>query len=87
MSLQRPGAVWGWVPYHEGDRFAYDQETDSYICPQGQRWGALHPYQGDTWDTDEALPGLGGRLPSPGVRPLGMCTSSEGRTSWTRINS
>ena len=24
---------------------------------------ALHPYQGDTWDTDETLPGLGGRLP------------------------
>ena len=23
-------------PYHK-DRFAYDQETDSYICPQGQR--------------------------------------------------
>ena len=23
-------------PYHK-DRFAYDEETDSYICPQGQR--------------------------------------------------
>ena len=24
------------LPYHK-DRFAYDEDTDSYICPQGQR--------------------------------------------------
>ena len=55
-------------PYHK-DRFTYDEHSDSFRCPQGQRLKFLRPtYE---WSPVASVQGLWSRLPGvPGLRSL-----------------
>ena len=66
-------------PYHK-DQFTYDEQSDSFTCPQGQTSSSSAAYQ---WSPVASVPGLWDRL--SGLSSL--WSLYQGRHPWTRLGS
>ena len=83
-DLHRPGvrAQTGCVVSLSQGGFTYDEETDSYICPQGQRLRFTR-IKGHSHYSNAALPGIQGPCAGP-VLPSGCAPRTNGR-AWRSV--